>query len=345
MNRKTFLHRASLGLLGFSLVELDGLTQLMPQWREGFSAASTSNSYDVVVIGGSYAGLSAALSLSRCLRRVLLIDAGQPRNRFAREAHNLFGMEGQSPAEVLSQAKAQLEPYQAYLQLLPEKVATVAQAAGKITVGTETGQQFEASQLVLATGATDQLPEIDGLQELWGSYVHHCPYCHGFESRQGHTLLFSQGFSGLGLLSSLSHWCERLSLCVQGQPELPGPLADFLQNQQIELIASDLQAVAYSQDPAGCRATFADGSSQHFAQLYLHPTTTYQTDLAVSLGCELAETGRVVTDRFMQSSQPGIYAIGDLSNQSMGQIIWAAHSGMMAAVSINNQMIAEAIKK
>lgn len=345
MNRKTFLHRASLGLLGFSLAELDGLTRLMPQWREAFSASPTSDSYDVVVVGGSYAGLSAALSLARCLRRVLVIDAGQPRNRFAREAHNLFGMEGQSPAEVLAQAKAQLAPYQAYLQLLPGKVTTVTQAEGSLTVRTEAGQQVETSQLVLATGAVDQLPEIDGLKEGWGTYVHHCPYCHGFESRQGHTLLFSQGFGGLGLLSSLSHWCERLSLCVQGQPELPAPLADFLQKQQIEVIASDLKAVDYQADSASCRATFADGSSQHFAQLYLHPTTTYQTDLAVSLGCELDETGRVTTDRFMQSSQPGIYAIGDLSNQSMGQIIWAAQSGMMAAVSINNQLIAEAIKK
>lgn len=344
MDRKTFLHRASLGILGFSLAELEGLTHLMPQWREGFSAAASSDSYDVAVVGGSYAGLSAALSLARCLRRVLVIDAGRPRNRFAREAHNLFGMEGEAPARVLQRAREQLAPYQAYLSLVEGQVTAVTQAEGVFSVSTETGEAFEASQLVLATGATDQLPEIEGLASLWGAYVHHCPYCHGFESRQGHTLLFSQGFDGLGLLGSLNHWCERLSLCVQGQPELPAPLADFLQKQQIEVIASDLKAVDYQADLAGCQATFADGRRQHFAHLYLHPTTTYQTDLAVSLGCELDETGRVTTDRFMQSSQPGIYAIGDLSSQSMGQIIWAAQSGMMAAVGINNQMIADAMK-
>ena len=344
MNRKPFLHQASLGLLGFSLADLEGLTQLLPQWREAFSSSATRDTYDVVVVGGSYVGLTAALSLARCLRWVLLIDAGQPRNRSAREAHNLFGMEGAAPARVPQQVREQLAPYRDYLQLQSGRVPAITQENGTMRVNTDAGETFEAQQPVLATGATDRLPDIEGLASLWGAYVHHCPYCHGFESCQGHTLLFSEGFDGLGLLASLRHWCERLSLCVQGQPELPGPLADFLQQQQIDLMSSDLRAVEASREPAGCTATFADGSRQQFAQIYLHPATTYQTDLAVSLGCELDETGRVVTDRFMQSSQPGVYVVGDISNQSMGQIIWAAQSGMMAAVSINNQMIAAAMK-
>lgn len=127
--------------------------------------------------------------------------------------------------------------------------------------------------------------------------------------------------------------------------EVPTQLKDFMKNQTIKWTKQNIIEINSHEDGKLKDVVYADGKAEEVDHIYLKPETIYQTQLAEKLGCEIDETKRLTTDDFMQTSQVGIYAVGDISSKSMGQIIWAANSGLMAGVHINNQMIAESLKK
>ena len=150
------------------------------------AAMTTTQAYEVIVIGGSFAGLSAAMQLARARRRVCVVDAGQPRNRFAAASHGFFGQDGEPPLAMIEQARRKLAAYPTVGFVQGTVVsATAQQRAGSPENGFEVvlddGTHMEAHKLVLAFGVQDGLPEIAGLRERWGATVLHCPYCHGYE--------------------------------------------------------------------------------------------------------------------------------------------------------------------
>ena len=136
--------------------------------------------YDVIIVGGSYAGLSAGLALGRARKRVLIIDAGQPRNRFAHAAHGFLGQDGRAPDAIARAACAEVAAYPT-VAFLDGTVATAAPTDGGFTVALQDDVTHTAARLILATGAVDELPDLPGLREGWGKGVLHCPYCHGYE--------------------------------------------------------------------------------------------------------------------------------------------------------------------
>ena len=136
--------------------------------------------YDVVIVGGSYAGLSAGLQLARGRRKVLVIDAGLRRNRFAQHSHGFLGQDGRAPGDIAAQARAQLLAYP-NVEWVDQSAVKAGQCAEGFAVVTADGQRFAARRLIIATGMVDVLPEIPGLAERWGKHVFHCPYCHGYE--------------------------------------------------------------------------------------------------------------------------------------------------------------------
>lgn len=137
-------------------------------------------SFEAIVIGGNFAGLSAAMQLARARRRVLLVDAGAPRNRFSEASHGFLGQDGQTPAAIMQEGKQQLSLYPT-ITIRQGKVVRARRDGDAFIVGTEDGGEERAARIVLATGVSDTLPEIPGLQERWGRSALHCPYCHGYE--------------------------------------------------------------------------------------------------------------------------------------------------------------------
>ncbi|HEV8456427.1 MAG TPA: NAD(P)/FAD-dependent oxidoreductase, partial [Gemmatimonadales bacterium] len=148
--------------------------------------------YEVIVVGGSFAGLSAAMQLARARRRVLIIDTGKPRNRFAKTSHGFFGQDGRAPKEILETARRQLLAYPTVKFLRAEAIHAVGEKDRFLVRFGDNGEA-RARRLVLATGVTDHLPEVPGMKELWGTGVAHCPYCHGYEVSGRKLAVFSVG--------------------------------------------------------------------------------------------------------------------------------------------------------
>lgn len=344
MNRKQFLKTTSIGALVLPFLDM-APSEIWEQSSLAMMPPKDGQEYDVLVVGGSYAGLSAALSLARCLRKVLILNFGKPRNAAATNANNLFGNDGMSPAELRKRVLQQLKKYEDYLNFQEGKVTSVTGEDGHFSLQTADGKSFTARKVVLATGATDTLPAIPGLAEQWGKNVHHCPYCHGFESREGRTALLSEGLEAFSMLASVQHWCPELTVFTNGTGEITEQLKTFLSSQKIALHTEKVTRIVGKKNGALQGIEIEGGKLLPFDHIYIKTQTIHQTQLAESLGCKKDATERIETTDFMETNVPGVYAVGDIAAKSTGQIIWAAYSGMMAAVNINIGLIAAKFKK
>lgn len=300
-------------------------------------------SYDVIVIGGSFAGQSAAMQLGRARRRVLVIDAGLPRNRFAEAAHGFLGQDGRPPAQIMREARRQLEAY----PTVEWRAGEAIEASGEIgafTVHTADGQEYAARRLILALGVRDTLPEIPGLRERWGVTVLHCPYCHGFEVRDrplgvlaGHPNSAHQGamlpdwgpttFFTQGLFEPDEH--QAALLAARGSAVERAPVVELLG------AAPELEAVR-----------LADGRVLPIGGLFIAPRTEVASPLAAQLGCAFLDgmTGPYVqVDDLKATSVPGAYAPGDASRQ-MHNATFASADGVMAGVAAHQSLIQDALR-
>ena len=174
----------------------------------------TENSWDVIIAGGGAAGLSAALMLGRSRRRVLVIDAGSPRNRNASHMHGVLGLEGIPPAELLARGRAEVEGYG--VELAQGTVEGVERERGGLRVATSDGAALTARALVVATGLTDELPDVPGLAERWGSTVLHCPYCHGWEVRDRRLGVLTTSPLSLHQAELIRQWSDRVVVFTAG---------------------------------------------------------------------------------------------------------------------------------
>ncbi|XXN66756.1 NAD(P)/FAD-dependent oxidoreductase (plasmid) [Enterobacter ludwigii] len=264
--------------------------------------------YDVIIVGGSYSGISAGLQLARARRKVLVIDAGQRRNRFASQSHGFLGQDGRNPGEIAIEALAQL--------LLYPTVEWISQTAIHAKTGDDgyvvtvmSGEHFATRRIILATGVVDKIPEIPGLSERWGQRVFHCPYCHGYELDGG----------PIGVLAASP-------LAIHHALMLPdwGPTTLFL-NEVFEpdgdqLVNLDRRGVIVEAEPVlsvgGEQAdvTLASGRVIKLAGLFTQPRTHMASSLAAQLGCEFeaGPTGEFIrVDAMRETNVSGIFACGD----------------------------------
>lgn len=294
--------------------------------------------HDAVVVGGSFAGLSAALYIARARRSVCVIDAGAPRNRFAEHSHGFFGHDGSAPGEMLSTARAQLAAYPTVTFVEGRAASATANGEG-FSVELATGEKLAASRLVLAFGISDELPDLPGLRERWGSSVIHCPYCHGYE------------FSGqqLGVLN-VSPMSVHQALLISEW----GPTTFYL-NGGIEPEAEELaklRARGISIEPAEVRALqgegtalsaieLADGRTSDVRALYVAPRNRLNSDLAEQLGCGIDEGpyGQVIrTDPMKATTLPNVFAAGDIT-RSAHTVTFACADGVAAGVSVHRSLV------
>jgi thioredoxin reductase len=298
--------------------------------------------HDVIVVGGSWAGLAAALQLARARRRVLVLDAGRPRNRFAHASHGFLGQDGRAPADILATARAEVLAYPTVALRADE--ATHARAAdGGFVVELASGATARARRLVLATGVVDELPELPGLRERWGATVLHCPYCHGYEVADGRLGVLGVGEQSVHHALLLPDWSADVTLFVNGafaptdaQRAQLGRRGVRVEARRVEALVGDAPALA------GVR--LAGGDVVPLDALFTMTRTRIASPLAEQLGCAFDDgpLGAFVrTDPRKETTVPRVFAAGDAARTPHGAT-FAAADGVMAGLAAHQSLVMEA---
>lgn len=296
--------------------------------------------YDVIVIGGSFAGLSAAMQLARARRTVCVIDAGRPRNRFASAAHGFFAQDGTPPYQLIAQARGKVAAYPTVTFVDQEAVDARAEAEG-FAVALASGEHLHASKLVLAFGLVDELPAIPGLKERWGVTVLHCPYCHGFEFA-GRPL----GVLSVGPMSShqallISDWGPT-TFFLNGGPQPDAATLGNFAKRNVNIEPAPVTALEGS-GTALTGIRLADGRTAEIAALYLGSRTSMASPIAERLGCafDKGPFGPVIrTDGLAATTVPGVFAAGDIARHAHNAT-WASADGVTAGAAAHRALVFE----
>lgn len=294
---------------------------------------TTPGQFDAIVVGGSYAGLSAALTLARARQRVLVMDTGLRRNRFARAAHGFLGQDGRAPDAIAADGKAQLLAYPDVQWLDDQAIRAEVTADGFVVHAA--GQPHHARRLVLATGVVDELPEVAGLAERWGRSVFHCPYCHGYELDEGRIGVLATGPLSMHHALMLPDWgkvtfftnetfepdgAERAALAARGVAIEPQRVERIVETATVEL---------------------SDGRRIEFDGLFTASRIRMASPLAGQLGCafEYSPMGSFIrTDAMKETSVPGVFACGDATRMA-GNVAMAVGDGTLAGSSAHRSML------
>jgi thioredoxin reductase (NADPH) len=294
-------------------------------------------SYDVAVVGGSVAGLQAALTLGRARRRVLLFDDGHARNRTATEVHNYLGIEDPAPAELLEVGRRQLTQYD--VEVRHTRITEITSVGGPAGAGGafEVGGVGRVRAVVLATGLRDELPGVQGVAELWGRSVVACPHCHGWEVRD--QPLVQLGMRGLPERSVarallLSRWSDQVVLCTDGD-ELTDTQLAKLSKVGVQVLTERVEAVA--QQDERVRVQMATGDALTTRAVFVVVRQHQQSDLADQLGCSIVD-GAVAVDEGGRTTVPGVYAAGTTAMPALLAIGAAGHASTVA-VTVHSDLI------
>ncbi len=290
--------------------------------------------HDVIVIGGSYAGMAAALQLLRARRSVLVIDAGERRNRFASHSHGFLGQDGVPPGEIAATARRQLEAYPT-LSWLEGRAEAISGQVDDFTVTTNNGESHQGRRILLATGVADQLPPLAGLAERWGKAVFHCPYCHGYEIGQGHIGIIGTGPLSIHQAELLTDWGE-VTLLANEVVELSRDARSALERRSVAIEEAPIDRIEGTAD-----VVMADGRRLHFAGLFIAAHTAPSGSLAEAMGCTLEETPmglQVRSDAESKTSVPGIFACGDVA-RAPHSVSLAVGNGAMAGAQVHRSLL------
>ena len=292
---------------------------------------------ECIVVGGGAAGLSAALVLGRARRRVLVIDAGEQSNLPAHGIGGLLGNDGLAPAELYARAREELAAYPS-VELRDAAVVAGTRTVGAFELSTADGTAVRAARVLLATGMEYAVPDLPGVAELWGESVFHCPYCHGWEVRDGRlAVLGATAATHRALL--LRGWSEDVVLLTDGPSELSADERAALERAGVPIDERPVTAVR-GRDRALEEIVFADGATLPREGLLVAAPLGQRSALAAELGAGLTERGTVDVDFVGQTTVPGLYAAGDIS-ATMPQVAGAIADGSRAAGAINDSLIAE----
>ena len=294
--------------------------------------------YDVVIVGGSYAGLSAAMTLGRSVRKVLVIDNGQPCNKTAPQAHNLITHDGETPAAIAAKAREQLTLYKT-VELTVDDVTAVVQNDGYFEITTANARIVKAKKILFTTGIKDIMPDIPGFADCWGISVIHCPYCHGYEVYGQKLAVFGNGDEGFEYAKLITNWSKDITLFTNGVSTLSAEQQQQLQQHHINIVETKIEGINHNNGHVQ-NIGLTNDNNYPVDAIFSRVPFEQHTNIPQQLGCIIDAAGRIEVDGFGATSVPGVYAAGDNSSAMRG-LANAMATGLMAGVIINKTLIDE----
>ena len=294
--------------------------------------------HDVIIIGGSFAGLSAAMGLGRALRNVLIIDNQLPCNRQTPHSHNFLTQDGEPPLLILEKARQQVLAY----STIEWKIGTAVQAhksENGFEIVLQSGESYGAKKLLFATGIKDNLVAFKGLSACWGISVIHCPYCHGFEVKNTPTAVIGNGDEGFEYVKMISNWTKELTLCTNGPSTLSPEQRLKLAKNGIQMIEGEIDEFVHQNGQIE-HLLLKNQQKLPVQAVYYRPSFVQHTDLPAQLGCKLTPQGYIQVNEMQQTSQPSILAAGD-NTSPFRSVANAVAKGSMAAAVLNRELIEE----
>lgn len=298
---------------------------------------SVKQEFDVAIVGGGPAGLSAALILGRAVRSVVVFDQGNPRNAPARESHNVFSRDGIPPGELLAIAQQQLQPYDVTFE--KTKVSDIQKLNYGFKLVSDSDLQVTARKVILCTGLADVMPNIPGVEQFWGKTVIHCPYCHGWEFRNKPIAALVNTHSILNFAALLSGWTNNLTLLSNGPVDIEPDVREKIDAHGFDIIEDRIKGFKGSNGMLE-KVIFKNENAISKEAVFIDPPQKFRSGLYKKLNLKYEEDGELKTNRFGETSIPGIYVAGD-AGPHMQQITIAAASGAEVAIGINHKLLDE----
>lgn len=293
------------------------------------------NSYEVIIVGGSYAGLAAALALGRSIRKTLVIDSGKPCNRQTPHSHNFITQDGVAPQQIAQIAQQQILKYPT-VSFANDLVTEVKGSNGDFQIVTAKSEKYHAKKLIFATGIKDIMPNIPGFAAAWGTTAIHCPYCHGYEVKAQRTGILVNNDSALDFAKLILNWTDQLTIFTNGKPLFD---VQAVNDIGLEVVTKRLKAID-QEDGKIKQLRFADDSNFALTVLYHRPKYEQHCKIPEQLGCQLTDTGYLAVNEYQQTNVAGVYAVGDATTFFRAVAV-ASASGTKAAGILNHELISE----
>jgi thioredoxin reductase len=303
-----------------------------------FNEMTDKKNYEVIIIGGSYAGLSAAMALGRALRTVLIIDSGKPCNQQTPHSHNFITQDGETPSAIAKKAKKQVLKYDTVKFYNGLAVGGKKTEKG-FTIVTQTNEEFTAKKIVFATGIKDIMPKIKGFSESWGISILHCPYCHGYEVKNEKTGILANGNFAFHFAQLITNWTKDLTIFTNGKSSLTQEQTDKIRKHNIPIIEKEIAEIKHENGYVE-QIAFKDNSTFDLKAIYSRPAFEQHCKIPETLDCELTEQGLLKVDMFQKTTVDGIFACGDNASP-LRAVSYAVATGNIAAAMLNNGMSEE----
>ncbi len=335
MQRRTLLKLAGLSTIGVPRAQ----AAATPNSTHSIRNSESTIMDNVIIIGGSFAGLAAALQLGRARRKVTVLDTGLPRNRFAGRSHGVLGHDHKPPSDILTEARQQLARYPA-IRLLNARADSISGSIDNFSVLTGDGETLNARRLILSYGVVDQMPAVPGFAESWGTSIIPCPYCDGFEVAGQHWGLVWSGPQSMNQVRLFHDWTDSLTVFADGHDIAPDMRAD-LAGRKVPVVDGRITGIARHGDH-NATIKLDTGPDVAVDILFAHPRNKPSASLHESLGLDTVNTPTgiaIKTDERRETSVPGIYAAGDLANPGIPSVTTASWQGAMAGIFAQQSML------
>lgn len=299
---------------------------------------NNNKTYDVIIIGGSYAGLSAAMALGRALRNILIIDSGLPCNRQTPHSHNLITQDGEKPHIIAEKARSQVKQYST-VKFINDIAVSSKKSNETFVISTKLNGNFNAKKIIFATGVKDIMPNISGFSECWGISIVHCPYCHGYEIKNKQTGILANGDFAYHYAQLIRNWTKKLTIFTNGKSTLTKEQTDKINKYNIQIIEKEIYSIN-NQEGRLDKIIFNDNSSFPLEAIYSRPDFEQHCNIPEKLGCEINQQGHLVTDMFGETSIKNVFACGDNSSP-MRSVANSIATGNLVGAVVNNKMTEE----
>lgn len=336
MGKPTFTRREIIKQGGLALTAL-----ALPFPLTAFTKYNTmkeNNHFDIILIGGSYAGLSAAMALGRALRNVLVIDSGFPCNQQTPHSHNFLTQDGEKPNVIAEKAKGQVLKYDT-VKFINDLAMGGKETENGFVITTKNNKSFIAKKLIFATGVKDIMPKIKGFSECWGISVIHCPYCHGYEVKAETTGILANGDFAYHYAQLIRNWTKELTIFTNGKSILTQEQTEQIRKHNIPIIEKEIAYLKHENGKVQ-QVVFKDNSAFELKAIYSRPPFEQHCKIPEQLGCELTEQGYLKVDMFQKTTLANVFACGD-NTSPMRSVANAVAAGNLVGAVANNLMTEE----